>query len=247
MAEIIGNNIIKIMKVDSTNNYASEKLVKNGCEEGTVVYAGEQSCGRGQLNNKWESEPLKNILFSIVLYPEFLPIPQQFLLSKVVALGLADVVSMYVDEVTIKWPNDIYIGNKKIAGILIENAIMGNVLGSSVVGIGLNINQLEYVGGAPNPVSLASVTGRFYELEQIFSLLIEAIDKWYILLKEGFVDLINQRYVEQLYRFGLKADYRDKTGVFAGEITGVNEIGQLQIRLLNGDIRTYHFKEVSFL
>ena len=247
MAEIIGNNILKIVKVDSTNNYASEFLVKKGCSEGSVVFASEQLSGRGQLTNQWESEPFKNILLSIVLYPEFLPIPHQFLLSKVIALGVSDVVSLFVEDVTIKWPNDVYVGHQKIAGILIENSIMGSVIGSSIAGIGLNVNQQTFISDAPNPVSLAKLTGKVYDLEQLLMVLLEAIDKWYVLLKEGKTGLLNQKYLERLYQFGVKARYQDEEGNFEGTILGVNKIGQLQIKPSHGELRTYHFKEVAFL
>lgn len=247
MAETIGNTILSVVKVDSTNNYASEFLVKKDCKEGSVVSASEQLNGRGQLKNQWESEPLKNILISIVFYPEFLPVSKQFILSKVIALGVFDLISLYVENVSIKWPNDIYVGAKKIAGILIENSIMGNVIGSSIAGIGLNVNQKEFLSDAPNPVSLTQLSGKEYDLDQLLTIMLDAIDKWYLLLKTGKIDIINKKYTERLYQINKKAHYRDFEGVFKGVITGVNEIGQLQIKPLPGKIRTYHFKEVAFI
>ena len=154
MAEIIGIKIIKLDEIDSTNNYTSKLLANSNVIEGTVVVAKAQSSGRGQLSNQWESEYGKNILASFVFYPKFLPVQQQFLLSKVIALGVRDLLTLFVDKVKVKWPNDIYIDNKKVAGILIENSIMGHTLESSIAGVGININQTVFLSDAPNPVSL---------------------------------------------------------------------------------------------
>ena len=131
------------------------QLIKNTeVAEGTVVLAKEQTSGRGQVNNTWESSYGDNLLMSIVLYPEFLHAGNQFLLSKFVSLAIVDFLSYYLENVTIKWPNDIYVGNKKIAGVLIENSLRGAFISSSVVGIGLNVNQTEFSSSIPNPTSL---------------------------------------------------------------------------------------------
>ena len=212
MAEIIGKSTIKLESVDSTNNYTSKLLADNKLTEGTVVLAGYQNSGRGQINNTWESEPGKNLLMSVILYPEFLPVQQQFLLSKVVALGVRDMLAKFVDEVKIKWPNDIYIGDKKIAGILIENSIMGYTIGSSVAGIGININQEVFLSNAPNPVSLFQLKGNFFDLDELFGILCEKIELWYVRLCNAQLDLINNAYVDSLYRLGIEDSYRDIDG-----------------------------------
>lgn len=247
MAEIIGKNIIKLESVDSTNNYTSKLLADNKLAEGTVVLAGYQNLGRGQINNSWESEPGKNLLMSVILYPDFLPVQQQFLLSKVVALGVRDMLACYVNEVKIKWPNDIYIGDKKIAGILIENSIMGYTIGSTVAGIGVNINQKLFMGDAPNPVSLVQLLDCFFDLNEVFKMLCERIDWWYVLLRNGQVDIIDNAYINALYRYGIESFYGDNGGRFIGVITGVNSIGQLLISNLSGSGKAYNFKEVAFL
>lgn len=247
MAEIIGNTLIKLEKVDSTNNYATVHMSINNWKEGTVVLTDEQIRGRGQMNNSWESEPGANLLMSIVLYPEFLPVHYQFLLSKVVTVGLCEMLARFVDEAKIKWPNDLYIGRKKVAGILIENAVLGSTLSSSVIGIGLNINQLEFNGGAPNPVSLRMLLNRKLDLEKIQSEVFEAIDKWYLKLRSGDLREIDTRFEELLYRKDELASYKDKAGVYRGVIKGVNEIGQLLIQPETGNLRCYHFKEVEFI
>jgi BirA family biotin operon repressor/biotin-[acetyl-CoA-carboxylase] ligase len=247
MSETIGKKIIKLDEVDSTNNYATKNIAKYNWSEGTIVLARQQLMGRGQVNNSWESEPGKNLLLSIILYPQMLPAHYQFLLSKVTALGVTEVVKRYADNVFIKWPNDIYIGNKKVAGILIENSIMGMNIGWSVCGVGLNVNQKKFSGDAPNPVSLIHFSETEIQLEAVLDILCEEIDKWYRVLLSGEVDKIDSAYIEFLYRYNEKAFYRDENGKFSGTIIGINEVGQLQIIKESGSIATYNFKQVEFL
>ncbi|HKM95010.1 MAG TPA: biotin--[acetyl-CoA-carboxylase] ligase [Prolixibacteraceae bacterium] len=247
MAEIIGIKIIKLDEIDSTNNYTSKLLANSNVIEGTVVVAKAQSSGRGQLSNQWESEYGKNILASFVFYPKFLPVQQQFLLSKVIALGVRDLLTLFVDKVKVKWPNDIYIGNKKVAGILIENSIMGHTLESSIAGVGININQTVFLSDAPNPVSLIYSLKKELDCSELLLVLCECIDKWYSLLSQGNVKMINENYHDSLYQRGIVSTYRDKNGEYEGMIEGVNAIGQLQIKPLSAPLKTYHFKEVEFL
>lgn len=247
MAEIIGKNKIKLNEVDSTNNYTSKLLAENRAEEGLVVIAAYQHQGRGQMINTWESDNGKNLLMSVLLCPDFLPVQQQFLLSKVIALGVRDMLRLFVEGVSIKWPNDVYVGNRKIAGILIENSIMGYTIGSSIAGIGVNINQLEFKSDAPNPVSLTQLLGREFDIDELLGLLCDSIDSWYVKLRKGAVESINLSYAETLYRLGVEATYRDGEGEYKGAIVGVNSIGQLQILPVKGKLKTYHFKEVTFL
>lgn len=247
MSEIIGKKIIKLDEVDSTNNYATKNIENYNWNEGTIVLAGQQLNGRGQMNNSWESEPEKNLLLSIILYPEFLPAHYQFLLSKVIALSVAGVVKKYTENVFVKWPNDIYVGHKKVAGVLIENSIMGMNIGWSVCGVGLNVNQQEFCSGAPNPVSLFQLTNTELELDRVLHLLSKEVDKWYGYLKEGEVGQIDTAYCALMYRYREKALYRDENGIYTGMITGINEIGQLLIKKESGETAIYNFKQVEFL
>lgn len=247
MAEIIGIKIIKLDEIDSTNNYTSKLLATAHVIEGTVVVAKAQLSGRGQLSNQWESEYGKNILASFVFFPNFLPVQQQFLLSKVIALGVRDLLLLFVDEVKVKWPNDVYIGNKKVAGILIENSIMGHTLESSIAGVGVNINQSVFLSDAPNPASLIHFINKELNCSELLLVLCECIDKWYTVLRQGNVDTINESYHYSLYQQGIVSGYRDKDGEYNGVIEGVNAIGQLQIKPLSAPLKTYHFKEVEFL
>jgi BirA family transcriptional regulator, biotin operon repressor / biotin---[acetyl-CoA-carboxylase] ligase len=247
MSEKIDNPIIKLESIDSTNNYATNHMSKENWEEGTVVIADIQIKGKGQLQNSWESEKGKNLLISMVLYPRFIMVQNQFEISKVIALGVWEVVSLFVENVSIKWPNDIYVADKKIAGILIENAVMGSEYSYAVAGIGLNVNQQKFLSDAPNPVSLFQLKGIEFDMEEILSLLILSINKWYGILKEKNFTAIDTAYLKVLYRFEVEAKYSDDKGIFTGTIVGVDPIGQLMIEKSTGEIRSYYFKEVAFL
>ncbi len=247
MDQIIGNRIVRLEVTDSTNNYAKHQIREKGLSEGTVFLAYEQTAGRGQLKNSWESEPGQNLIFSLVLCPYFLEIRRQFMLSKAVTLGIYKALNKHVDLLRIKWPNDIYVSNQKLGGILIENSIMNGLLNSSVVGIGLNVNQTVFYSEAPNPVSLQMLTNQHYDCEQILSEILSGIDWYYALLQCGEEELIDQEFKSVLYRLNEKHFYKADDKVFEGEIIGVNEIGQLQIQKADGTIAEFHFKEVEFL
>jgi BirA family transcriptional regulator, biotin operon repressor / biotin---[acetyl-CoA-carboxylase] ligase len=247
MNKIIGNQIIRIPSTESTNNYANHQIRQESINEGTVFLTYDQSAGRGLMNNSWESEPGKNLTFSIVLCPEFLEIRRQFMLSKVVSLGVYRAINKYVADLKIKWPNDIYVGNLKLGGILIENSIMSGLIKNSIIGIGINVNQMVFRSNAPNPVSLQLLTNQHYDVEQILSEVLEAIDDYYHQLKSGDFAAIDMDYLSALYRLNEIHGFNSENQEFQGEIMGVNEIGQLQIRKSTGELCEFHFKEVEFL
>jgi len=145
-------NIITVESVASTNSYLKELAHSRTLDEGTVIVTRNQTAGKGQQGNAWESEAGKNITCSILLYPSFLPVQHFFLLSEVISLGVKETLDAYTDGITIKWPNDIYYCERKIAGILIENEITGSNISMSVAGIGVNVNQEQFLSDAPNPV-----------------------------------------------------------------------------------------------
>ena len=155
--------IIHINETDSTNRYLRESDV-----DGDVcVWADYQTAGRGCGTNTWESERGKNLLFSMMIHPVDVPVNKQFVVSMAVANSIATVVAKYVKDVSVKWPNDIYAGDKKLCGILIENRLQGDVIKDSIIGVGLNVNQLCFVSDAPNPISLANLTGRQFDREAV--------------------------------------------------------------------------------
>ncbi len=239
--------IIKVESVDSSNNYALDLIKKSKVVEGTVVWAFEQTKGRGQRDNYWESEKGKNLTFSIILFPEFLEVEQQFLLSKAVSLGIVDFIKTYVENVSIKWANDIYVNDKKIAGTLIENSIIGNKILSSVVGIGLNINQTIFISNAPNPVSLKLITGNDYDLEESLSLLCNFIESRYLQLKANELSQLNYDYLNTLYRYNAFYTYESDGKRFIAKITGIAKSGRLILETRQGEIKEFDFNEVLFV
>ena len=246
MSAIIGSHIERIHEIGSTNNYAATQLLTKRLPEGIVFVADSQVDGRGQTSNKWESESNMNLTFSLLLYPDFLEITRQFEISKAISLGVSDFLKEHTEQVSIKWPNDIYIGKGKVAGILIENSVRINVISSCIVGIGLNVNQMGFKSDAPNPVSLSQITGKGYNLEVALSDLCLKIDARYIQLCNGAFRQIDEDYIQMLYQFGVWSQYSDENGDFEGRITGVDEIGRLLIETRNGKVNQYQFKEVIF-
>lgn len=241
-----GKNIIVKNEIESTNNYAKQ-MVSDNPEEGTVVLAQFQQSGRGQQGNHWESEAGKNLLASIILYPGFLHAGLQFYLSKIVSLALIDTLKPDIPDVSVKWPNDIYIGDQKIAGILIENAVKGSNLNYSIAGIGLNLNQEKFLSDAPNPVSLKQLTGKNYDVFQMLDTVLLFLNDWYNILRVGSFERIDNAYQDRLYGFREWRKYRVGNQQIDGRIVGVGEFGQLQLEFRDGQIREFMFKEVEFI
>jgi BirA family biotin operon repressor/biotin-[acetyl-CoA-carboxylase] ligase len=239
--------IIILSEVGSTNNYANRLIMSKAAEEGTVVMTHFQGNGRGQASNRWESEKGKNLLMSIILFPGFLPAANQFLLSKVAGLSILEFLQREVKDVTIKWPNDIYVGNKKIAGILIENSIKGNFLSSSVIGIGLNLNQGEFLSDAPNPVSLKQLSGKEYQVEDVMHEILKLFFIWYKRLQQGNMEKIDLTYFSQLYRKEEWEIYSREGYQFEAKIVGIGEFGQLILQKRDETTRAYMFKEIEFV
>ncbi len=244
-----GFPVIELDEIDSTNAYALKLLSEARPPEGTVISCFKQSQGRGTDTNQWESEPGKNLTLSLILYPTFLPVSEQFSLNQAITLALQEMVSKIVASinVTIKWPNDIYIGNKKVAGVLIQNSVMGSTFDFAVIGIGLNVNQREFLSDAPNPVSLSLITGNTYELSTIRDLLIESLNKYYQLLREGKKSDINKYYLEHLFRVGQWHNYLLKGIEVNARITGITNFGQLMLEGSDKSNWVCDLKEVKYL
>ncbi len=244
---IIGSRKVFFERLSSTNSHAAAMLRKSRVPEGTVVYTGYQTAGRGQAGNRWESEENKNLLLSVILYPAVIRAERQFIISKVISLGVSDFIKNYVNEVTVKWPNDIYVRNEKIAGILIENSIIRNEIDHTIAGIGININQEHFPRELPNPTSLKLLTGTDYDLEKCLNELIARLDARYKLLLYNRTSRIDEDYKSSLYRFGQFTEFKDSRGVFEGRIRAVTDSGRIQIEDRRGRIYEYGFNEVDFL
>ncbi|WP_083867431.1 biotin--[acetyl-CoA-carboxylase] ligase [Fulvivirga imtechensis] len=227
----------------STNDEAALLIAKQKVIEGTIVITDNQTAGKGQRGNSWNSTPGKNLTFSIILKPNFLSIVQQFDLNIAVSLGILDYLNRIRNGFEVKWPNDVYFGEKKVCGILIQNNIKGQQLEHAIVGIGLNINQLEFAH--PNAISLSTITGNTFDLSDVFEALLLNIEKRYIQLKRGELVELKQDYLDHMYRFG--EDFLYRAGeVFNGRITGITDQGLLEIETNQG-LKQFGFKEVEFI
>ncbi|HJZ41122.1 MAG TPA: biotin--[acetyl-CoA-carboxylase] ligase [Bacteroidales bacterium] len=247
MREInLGFPLIKLNSVDSTNNYASRLLRQEAVAEGTVILAVHQTRGKGQGGTSWESEEDRNLLLSLILRPEFIPAGKQFYLSMSIANGIVEFIASHVDGARIKWPNDIYIEGKKVSGILIENTIMSQNLHTSIVGIGLNVNQREFSSDLPNPTSLNLATGREYDLDETLMLLLKHlqvnIGRFY---REAYGE-IKTTYLNNLWLINKWALFTDDSGEFEGRIADVAETGELVVTKRDGRTVHYDFKEITF-
>jgi BirA family transcriptional regulator, biotin operon repressor / biotin---[acetyl-CoA-carboxylase] ligase len=227
----------------------AELLTQKRLSEGTVVVAKHQTAGRGQMTNIWESEPYQNITLSIVLYPSFLPIAQHFLLNQAVALAISDGVSQTLAKQSkIKWSNDIYVAQRKIAGILIQNSIQGSTIQHSIIGIGLNVNQTIFTSNAPNATSLTIEYGEYFNIDDIIALLCENIEKRYLQLRQQKFQLIRLDYVNVLYQREQWCHYERVSNQerFLGKIEGVKDDGHL-IMQTNRGLELFSLKEIKFL
>jgi BirA family transcriptional regulator, biotin operon repressor / biotin---[acetyl-CoA-carboxylase] ligase len=245
----IGKVILHYDSVLSTNATALELMATQNLLEGTLIVADAQTAGRGQQNSKWEAEPFQNLTLSIVLYPTFLPIQHHFFLNESIALGVHDFVKKYLKKVvTVKWSNDIYVENKKIAGILIQNTIQGTTIQQSVVGIGLNINQTLFKSDAPNPTSFQLETSQHYDLKMLCAALCKCIEIRYLQLKNLNFDRIKNDYALALYRKNEWAKYQRTSDdvIFLGLIEGVKDSGELIMRTQKG-IELFDLKAIRFL
>ena len=244
---VIGRQVISLLSTHSTNDYARELLDEDPPGEGLVIIAGEQKKGKGYGSNAWHSRRGKNLLFSVILYPEFVAANQQFLISKSISLGMHDYLSDYISDVSIKWPNDIYVEDRKIAGILIENDLVGSGMKNSIVGIGININQERFPEDIPNPVSLRQMIEKKLPLKKELNHLCGYLDKRYRMLSRGQVDKINRDYHNRLFRLNSMAWYKTTDDTFRGKIVGVSDYGQLILENEAGKTLEFNFKEVEFL
>jgi BirA family biotin operon repressor/biotin-[acetyl-CoA-carboxylase] ligase len=258
----VGKVYHRFDELPSTNDWAAALLAqsenalppatKNKPPEGTAVRAASQSAGRGQFGSRWESAAGQNLLLSIIFYPQWLALPAQFGLSMAVALALRDTVNACAPDsavrATIKWPNDLYLGSRKAAGILIQNSLAGRHLQSSIVGIGLNVNQLRFNPLLPNPTSMRLAFGQEFDTDALAEALFENLEHRYLQLKSGRQRDLKAEYESHLYRLGVPAQFARSAdgGVFEGTIRGVTGLGLLRIHVGEGE-ETFEVKSVKFL
>lgn len=227
-----------IEQTNSTNTLLKELIAKG--QEPEFIYAGYQTAGRGQTGNSWESEKGKNLICSILLPPN----KNLYFLNIAVSVAIHRKISeLGISELGIKWPNDIYWKDKKLAGILLENAIIGNEVKYAIAGIGLNVNQTEFVSDAPNPVSLKQISGKEYAIDQLMQDLLEAI---HAVLNEP-EEAIWSEYKAHLYRREGYWPFADQNSTFEAQIEDVLPSGEIVLKDPEGKERIYHFKQIRYV
>ncbi len=242
----VGKVFIHLKIIDSTNAYARQLLSKTKPAEGTVIFADEQTSGKGQLNKHWESEAGKNLTFSVILYPDFLNTTRIHALSQAVSLSLLDFFHSFQISTTIKWPNDIYEQDKKLAGILIENALVKENLSYSIIGIGINVNQTVFNPELLNPVSMKLIQQKEFELKPLLESYFPFLEKRYFELKAGEDVKMKQEYRSNLYGLMEKRTFETAQKKFEGMITGVDANGRLMIET-DEDVLKFSTNEVVYL
>ena len=235
---MIDFEVVHIEETDSTNRWMKE----NGTQKDMVVVADYQTAGKGCGSNSWESERGKNLLFSVMIHPEEIQAKNQFIITQTVSVALCKALENYISEpVEIKWPNDIYVGDKKICGVLIENRLQGRMIKDTIIGIGLNVNQTEFKSDAPNPVSIKQLTGKDTDREEVL---------------RGFIDKLNEccesktciaEYKARLYRREGKHKFMKQNTVFEASIVDVKDDGRLMLEDEKGVAHLFRFKEVTFI
>ena len=265
----IGQSLFFLHEIESTNTYANDLLKNVNPPEGTIVYTDNQTKGRGQRGSAWHSEIAQNITISVVLKPSFLSLNTHFYLSKITALALYDVLAELLPnsqyDIKIKWPNDILVNEKKIAGVLIENTIQQQGLQHSIIGIGFNVNQANFNDLNNTATSLKieqlrcfdtlsnqstqSPLNNDFDRKIVLEKICQQLEKWYLKLKANNTELIDFTYKKQLFKLNEPAQFiNTKTQtLFNGTITNVTKEGCLEIALENKELTYFELKEVKFI
>ena len=243
-------SIIRLTSVDSTNRYLRDEAsrLRDKCaQDGFVVVTAEyQSAGRGQRGNIWSSDKSVNLLFSILVRPgNSLKVTDQFLLSQATALALHYAMKSYGIDTRLKWPNDIYVGNRKLAGMLLELDYCGTYVEQAIIGVGLNVNQEVFLEMDRNPVSMKMLHGHDFDLENVLATVLDSFRHFYDELCNGNGKIIAAEYTDQLLGLNEQRTFIDNNGRFKAIIEGVDSIGHLLLRHNDGVVLRYAFKEVE--
>ncbi|NND07209.1 MAG: biotin--[acetyl-CoA-carboxylase] ligase [Saprospiraceae bacterium] len=245
---IVGKVLFEFEKLPSTNTHAQHLLSTGRPEEGTVIWAHHQTEGRGQMGTRWESAAERNLTFSVILYPRFLAAAEQFYLNKALSTAIAKALQMFFpNTIHIKWPNDIYVGREKIAGILIQNTLRGGQIYASILGVGLNVNTTHFSAHIPNPTSMYLQGKPIEDLRNLLNQCLEQINHHYLKLMENMT-IFDREYKLLLYKRQVKSSFiLHETGQKVyGYIQNVDPQGQLQIIMEDGSNRHFSIKELSY-
>jgi BirA family biotin operon repressor/biotin-[acetyl-CoA-carboxylase] ligase len=249
----LGKKVLFLPECHSSNDYLSNLNKTDRIPEGTVVWTDFQTQGKGQRGNQWESKAGENLLASTLVKVKWLPIAKQYMLSFMVGIAIREVLGdMIPDKVYVKWPNDIFINNRKIGGILCETSLSGYTMDTAVIGFGINVNQTHF--DFSEATSLHLETQQTQDREQLLENVLLAIEKWYHVLHAGKFDHIMSEYIENLLGFNEKKVFYAE-GEFLGRIVGIDEKGHLKVEIIdshhshlpNGAVITFGLKEIRML
>jgi len=241
---LFGKEIIHLSNIDSTNNFAAKLLSENLCQNGAVILADQQTQGKGQRGNVWLSESGKNLLCSFVFKPDNLSVGKQTSLTWATSLSLLETLRKFNIEAQIKWPNDIYVSGKKIAGILIENQLQGSSIHCSIIGIGLNVKQENFEG--LNATSLFNEIKESHPPRSVLNLLMKVMSEKFELINFNKLDQLKNSYEANLYLKNQPTTFEDKAGIFTGKIIGTTNEGKLLIDKETG-VTEYGLKEIRVM
>jgi BirA family transcriptional regulator, biotin operon repressor / biotin---[acetyl-CoA-carboxylase] ligase len=241
--------IIHLNIIDSTNTYAKKLLAEKKVKLPCCIVTSNQTAGKGMQDNHWESEPGKNLTFSMICFPDFLSAARQFQFNKSVSLSILDLINGLIpnDKVSIKWPNDIIIDTKKIAGILIETSVIGQHLNWVIIGIGVNVNQKVFSKDLPIAGSLIQFSERELDLNNLLNSYIDLFHKRYDQLSANKNKEIDREYLESLFRIGMPSEYIYRHKKLTATITGVNEFGWLQLITSENEKLECDMKEIAYV
>lgn len=238
--------IIKLNATDSTNRFLRNLSLDSPVQDFTTIVTSHQTNGRGQMGTLWQSQPFKNLTFSVYKKLNFFPFESQFYISMSVALAIIKALEqLNIPKLSIKWPNDILSANQKVCGVLIENVIKQSVIESSIIGIGLNVNQLDF-NGLPQASSLKNVTGVNYDLDEILNLILKQLEIQLDLLCKD-TNSIKSQYESYLFRKEKPSTFKTAEGLFSGIIKGVSEHGLLEVLIEDQVLKTYDLKTIKLL
>ncbi len=240
--------IIKFNTINSTNSFLKELTSNSTLDNFTVIVTKSQTSGRGQMNTTWTSEDGKNLIFSVFVKFQDLLISYQKYLNYAISVGVYEALKTYnLSKLNIKWPNDILSENDKIGGILIENSLQRNKITSSIIGIGLNVNQESFPKDLPNATSIKNKTDKTLDLDSVLNIVLKQIEKNINLLKDKQFELLEDKYLNVLYKKNIPSMFKThQNDFFMGKIIGVSPDGKLQIELDDETIQEFGLKEVSF-
>lgn len=244
-----GITLVRLESIPSTNVYAASLIEKNLAVDGMVIVASHQTAGKGQDHNQWESKPGENLTLTIIIKPGGLQPSQQFILNEYTSLAVRDFILSMIPgtEVSIKWPNDVYAGDKKIAGILISNIIAGSKINWSVIGIGINVNQSKFESGAPNPISLKQLSGLTFDLDHCLQCFLDRFDNRFRQMQEYKFELVHYEYLNSLFRKGVSTEFVFRNQQITATITGIAEFGHLIIQTTEGDTLLCDQREIKMI